>query len=135
MRRRASVVEGDGSRHEEVLVGAVGGTLAVHVVLVQGDRHALAGGGGRRTPSDLVARAIPHDRVPRVRHLRTRVLGVGVIDVEARAVAEHGVEVGRILPRTAPAAQGYAEIRARGASVRRSGWALAAVPDGGPAGR
>ncbi len=70
-------------------------------------------GGG--ATSDDIPRPVPRDRVARCRHLGAGVFGVGVIHVEAGAIAEHDVEVRRILPRASAAAI----VRPRGGLVRQ----------------
>ena len=92
--------EGAAAVHEVVLVGAVAVALGVGVVLV--DEDALLGRGGRlRAPAreveDPLARPVPDHEVPRVRALRGRVLGVGVVDVEAGPVREDQVDEARLL--------------------------------------
>ena len=81
------------ARHQIVLVRAVGGALAVHVVLVElqlgGAGHARdVPGGGLHHP---LACLVPDHRVQRVGALRRGVLRVGVVDVEPRAVGEDHV--------------------------------------------
>ena len=92
--------EGAAAVHEVVLVGAVAVPLRVGVVLV--DEDALLGRGGRlRAPAreveDPLARPVPDHEVPRVGALRRRVLGVGVVDVEARPVGQDQVDEARLL--------------------------------------
>ena len=80
-----------------VLVRAVRGALTVGVVLVQLRRAVLVvGEQRRRVPHDDLARAVVRDRVAGRRHLRRAVLGVGVVDVQARAVLEHDVGEARV---------------------------------------
>jgi hypothetical protein len=107
-------VEGHGAVNEEVLVRSVRGALSVNVVLVEGDQDPVDGGGDRGPARHLVPRPVPQHRVPRGGHLGAGVLRVGVVNIEAGAVGEHGIEVGGILPRAAPAAEGDTFGRARG---------------------
>ncbi len=104
--------EGDRPVHQVVLVGPVGVALAVGVVLEH--QQALArrqdpGGGRHRPGQDQLARLVVADGVEGVGALGRGVLGVGVVDVVAGAVGEHGVDqVGlhlrrhRALPGEAP---------------------------------
>src|SRR5439155_22544775 len=73
--------------------------LAVGVVLVDEDpllgrRHGL--GPLPRQVQDPLARAVPDDGVARVRRLRARILRVGVVHVEARAVGQDQVDQARL---------------------------------------
>ena len=103
---------GVGAAHQVVLVGAVGGALAVGVVLVE--VHA------RRPRVESRAHGLPHHQlagpVPghggaRRGDLGRAVLGVGVVDVEPGAVGEDDVGQGRVLE----------------SSVSWLGWRLAAA--------
>jgi hypothetical protein len=92
--------EGTAAVHEVVLVGPVAVALGVRVVLV--DEDPLLGRRGGLGPhardvQDALARLVPHDEIAGVRALRRRVLGVRVVDVEARAVAEDEVDEARLL--------------------------------------
>ncbi len=82
-----------GAGHEVVLMAAVGDALVVRVVLVQVHRHRARD--GQRPPGGLghdpLPGLVPQHRVARVRHLGGGVLGVGVVDVEARAIGEDDV--------------------------------------------
>ncbi|SLH73709.1 Uncharacterised protein [Mycobacteroides abscessus subsp. abscessus] len=79
--------------HQVVLVGAVGGALAVDVVLVQlqSRRAGHTGGVPGRGLHHPLARLVPDHRVQRIGDLGGGVLGVGVVDVEPRAVGEDHV--------------------------------------------
>ena len=85
--------EGGLSAHEVVLVGAVGGALAVDIVLVQlefgcaGHARDMPGGGLHHTLTGFV----PDDRIHRIGDLGSGVLGMGVIDVEPGAVGQDHV--------------------------------------------
>ena len=84
-------VEVGDARHLVVLVGAVGGTLTVSVVLDEDDRfltlllqachHALR---------DHFARAIPQQSIACTDRLGSGVLGVSMVDVQARTVRQDG---------------------------------------------
>ena len=87
--------EGDRPVHQVVLVGPVGVALAVGVVLE--DQQALArrqdpGRGGHRPGQDELAGLVVADGVQGVGALGGGVLGMGVVDVVAGAVGEHGVD-------------------------------------------
>jgi hypothetical protein len=86
--------ERHGPVHEVVLVGAVGGALAVGVVLV--DDHAAAAGhdlGGPRDRrlEDPFPRLVVDNELARAGAFGRRVLGMRVIDVVASAVGEDHV--------------------------------------------
>src|SRR5690606_2937288 len=78
---------------EVVLVGAVGLALAVGVVLVQRYLGDPVGRGEdpHGAPGDLLAGAVGDHGLACAQHLGGGVLGVGVVDVPAGAVAQHGV--------------------------------------------
>src|SRR5690606_38888640 len=79
--------------HQVVLVAAVAGALAVHVVLVQLDGRA-PGDAGRpdgRLLHDPLPGLVPDDRIPGVGGFRSRVLGVRVVDVQPRSVGQDDV--------------------------------------------
>ncbi len=85
--------------HEVVLVAAVAVALAVGVVLV--DHDLGAGRQGRRGRlhrllQDLLGGAVPHHDLAGVGALGRGDLGVGVVDVVARAVGEHRVDQVRL---------------------------------------
>ena len=91
---RGEVAEGEVPAHQVVLVGAVGRTLAVDVVLVQNhlaghDSPGALGQGDHGPPGDQLAGAVPHDGVVGREDLRGGVLGVGVVDVQTGAVGQH----------------------------------------------
>ncbi len=86
-----------GARHQVVLVGAVGGALAVGVVLVEVDAGRHGGQAGHRLAHDQLTGAVPGDRGARGGDLGRAVLGMGVVDVEAGAVGEHDVGQGGVL--------------------------------------
>ena len=94
---RREVLDDVGERrlapHQVVLVGAVGGTLVVGVVLVEVDRRRVRHhrGAPARLGHDPLARAVPDEGVARVGALRPGVLRVRVVDVEPRAVGEDHV--------------------------------------------
>jgi hypothetical protein len=79
--------------HEVVLVGAVAGALAVHVVLVQLHARGAGDGGGahRGLLHHPLPRLVPDDDVARGEDLGRGELGVGVVDVEPGAVGEDDV--------------------------------------------
>ena len=94
--------EGHLAIHQIVLVGAVGVALAVGVVLVDQDpllrrRHGF--GAGARQVQNALARLVPDHAVPGIGRLGRRVLGVGVVHVEARPVGEDQVDQPRLLLR------------------------------------
>ena len=79
--------------HQIVLVRAVRGALAVHVVLVQLQlrRPWHAGDVARGGLHHPLARLVPDDRVQRVGALGRRILRVGVVDVQPGAVGQDHV--------------------------------------------
>ena len=81
------------ARHQVVLVRAVGGALAVHVVLVelQLGRAGHAGDVARGGLHHPLAGLVPDHRVHRVGALGRGVLRVRVVDVEPRAVGQDHV--------------------------------------------
>ena len=90
--------EGHGAVHEVVLVGAVGVALAVGVVLVDDDGLALGQDRPHRrhgAAQHLLPRLVEEHHLEGVGALGGRELGVGVVDVVAGPVGQHGVhEVG-----------------------------------------
>ena len=91
--------KGHGAVHEVVLVGAVRVALAVGVVLVDDDRLALGEGPAHRrhgAPQHLFPRLVEQHDLEGIGALRCRELGVGVVDVVAGAVGEHGVHEVRL---------------------------------------
>src|SRR5699024_8227263 len=103
-----------------VLVGTVGGALAVDVVLVELEFGVVVR--GRRFPPGPVhhhlPRLVPDHRVERRIDLGGRVLGVGVVDVEPGPVGQDAIghpEFPRIV------APGGPEIEAAGVAERRLG--------------
>ena len=78
--------------------------LAVGVVLVDDDLGVVAehvAGGGHRATDDLLGCSIEADHLCRIDALRRGDLGVGMIDVVASTVGQHGVhevglDIGRI---------------------------------------
>ena len=86
--------EGHGPVHHVVLVAAVGVALAVGVVLVDDGRRLVRDAQRRRPhgpPQHLLAGLVVHQALEGGQALGGGVLGVGVVDVEAGAVGEHGV--------------------------------------------
>jgi hypothetical protein len=84
---------------EEVLVTAVGVALAVAVVLVDDDLLARGQQLARRvhrSRKDALPRLVEEHDLERVAALGCGVLGVGVVDVVACAVREHGVDEVRL---------------------------------------
>jgi hypothetical protein len=78
-----------------VLVAPVAVALAVGVVLVDDDllpRREQAAGGLHRPGQHTLPRLVGAHELEGVRALRGRVLGMGVVDVVARAVGEHRVD-------------------------------------------
>ncbi len=92
------VAEGGGAPDEVVLVRAVGGALVVGVVLVQ-QEVALPGPGSEPggVQGHLLPRLVPGDDGQRVGALGGGVLGVGVVDVQARTVGEDHVGQAEVL--------------------------------------
>src|SRR5699024_6262343 len=89
------VVEVDGTVDEVVLVGAVGRSLGVGVVLVQVDRLVGLLQGPHRGQRHEVPGPVEGDDVARGEHLRRGVFGMGVIDVVAGTVLRD--DIGQIL--------------------------------------
>ena len=78
-----------------VLMAAIAVALAVGVVLVDHQFGAWVqhrAGVDHRGPHDLVGGPVPLHGLSRRRHLRCRDFGVGVVDVVAGAIREHGVD-------------------------------------------
>ena len=87
--------EGHRPVHEVVLVGAVGVALAVGVVLVDRDRLARGQDVARVLDGlgqDALAGLVEAHQLQGVGALGRGVLGVGVVDVVAGPVGEHGVD-------------------------------------------
>src|SRR5699024_12013843 len=86
--RARDLVEGDVAVEQEILVGAVGGALAVSVVLVQCDVRDPVGPleDLHRPAGDQLSGAVCDDGFAGPGDLRGGVLGVGVVDVPAGAV-------------------------------------------------
>src|SRR5699024_8158576 len=91
--RARDLVEGDVAVEQEILVGAVGGALADSVVLVQCDVRDPVGPleDLHRPAGDQLSGAVCDDGFAGPGGLRGGVLGVGVVDVPAGAVAQHGI--------------------------------------------
>ena len=85
------VVEVRGPVDEVVLMGAVGGSLGVRVVLVQVDRFGALLKRSHRFQGDEVACSVEGDDIAWGEHLRGGVFGVGVVDVVAGAVLRDDV--------------------------------------------
>ena len=79
------------TRHLVVLVGAVGGTLTVRVVLDKDDGFfALFLQACHDALGDNLAGAVPQERIARTDRFGCGVLGVRVVDVQACAIREDG---------------------------------------------
>ena len=101
--------------HLVVLVGAVGRALAVGVVFDENDGlFAQCLQALHDAPGDHLARSIPQEGVARTQGFGRGVFGVGVVDVQARAVGEHSgrrCRQGKLLGRGACDALGAARRR------------------------
>jgi hypothetical protein len=94
--------EGHLAVHQVVLVRPVRVALGVGVVLVDGDAllgrgHRLGSGAGE--VQDALAGLVPDDAIAGIRRLRRGVLGMGMVDVEARAIGEDQVDQARLFLR------------------------------------
>ena len=113
-----------------VLVRAVGGALAVDVVLVELDAPGARDGGGALggVLHDPLARLVPDDGPARGGHLGGGELRVRVVDVEARAVGEDDVRGAEVVEVTGVRRRAGARAQVEPPRVAQRGLHLVVPP-------